>query len=346
MTVEVPEFFWVFCPGAFVVSLVASLFFTRWIVSRLERAGMTGVDVNKRNKPRVAEPGGPAVFMAFFLGVSLVMFLVAWRLRGGVPSSLAITLAVSGAAVLVGLFDDLNLAGSRFFKVLAIAIFSLPLVAYRWHDPLLWLPFFGEVNLGFVYLLVLVPLGVTGAANAINMTAGYNGVEAGIGLVVSFFLVIVAFLDKAWTGLAIFSALAGACLGFLYYNRYPSRVFPGDSGTLFIGTAIACGVIANRLELAGVIAILPAFYELATTMYWLVPGRMDEGRRLARSPRIDRNGRIRPPRHPRAWTVSSFYTLLALRPMREPTLVLAYLSLYVVSGVLAVLLWAWHLGML
>jgi UDP-N-acetylglucosamine--dolichyl-phosphate N-acetylglucosaminephosphotransferase len=52
-------------------------------------------------------------------------------------------------------------------------------------------------------------------------------------------------------------ATAAACLGFLKFNRLPSRIFPGDVGTFVIGSAIAAAVIAGNMEFVGLVASMP-----------------------------------------------------------------------------------------
>jgi len=119
------------------------------------------------------------------------------------------------------------------------------------------IPFFGTINFGIFYALLLVPMGIAGASNVTNMLAGFNGLEAGMGLVACSALSFIAFKLGEIEALIVLLAMCGALLAFLFYNWYPARVLIGDIGTLSIGAVIASAVIIGNFETAGIIVILP-----------------------------------------------------------------------------------------
>jgi UDP-N-acetylglucosamine--dolichyl-phosphate N-acetylglucosaminephosphotransferase len=100
-------------------------------------------------------------------------------------------------------------------------------------------------------------LGIAGAANAVNMLAGFNGLEAGMGIVAIGSLAIIAYLMGQTTSFIILIAALGALLATLYYNWYPAKILVGDVGTLTIGAIIASAVIIGNYEAAGVILMIP-----------------------------------------------------------------------------------------
>jgi phospho-N-acetylmuramoyl-pentapeptide-transferase len=111
------------------------------------------------------------------------------------------------------------------------------------------IPFSGiSFDLGYGYVLFALLVAVA-SANAVNFTDGLDGLAAGTVLIAAgAFAVISWLLDQ--TGLALYSlAIAGGCLGFLYYNRYPARVFMGDTGSLALGGALAALAVLTRTEL-------------------------------------------------------------------------------------------------
>jgi UDP-N-acetylglucosamine--dolichyl-phosphate N-acetylglucosaminephosphotransferase len=124
-------------------------------------------------------------------------------------------------------------------------------------------PLGGFIDFGIVYSLVLVPLGVTGAANAFNMVAGFNGLEVGLGLVSFGSLAIIAAHLGQTTSLLILLAGTGALLGISVHNWYPAKVFVGDVGTLTIGATIAAAVIIGDFETAGFVLFLPHAVDFA-----------------------------------------------------------------------------------
>ncbi|MFB6215121.1 MAG: glycosyl transferase family 4, partial [Candidatus Bipolaricaulia bacterium] len=102
-------------------------------------------------------------------------------------------------------FDDL-LDIPQTVKSISPLFAALPLVAIRAGATSLKIPVFGYVEFGIIYPLLLVPLGVTGAANAVNMLAGFNGMELGVGLVAFVSLGVVAWVAGSHTALIILIA--------------------------------------------------------------------------------------------------------------------------------------------
>lgn len=118
------------------------------------------------------------------------------------------------------------------------------------------IPFSGFVRSGgyvlelgpwlFVALTVVVLLGTT---NAVNLTDGLDGLAAGAVTVAALtFAVIAVITDQHWVAMVL-GAIAGGCLGFLYFNRYPARVFMGDTGSLALGGGLAAAAVLTRSEL-------------------------------------------------------------------------------------------------
>jgi UDP-N-acetylglucosamine--dolichyl-phosphate N-acetylglucosaminephosphotransferase len=95
------------------------------------------------------------------------------------------------------------------------------------------------------------------AANAVNMLAGFNGMETGMGLVAMGALAVIAAYLHETTALILLLSGAGALLGVLFFNWYPAKILVGDVGTLSIGALIATAVIVGNFETAGVIVIIP-----------------------------------------------------------------------------------------
>ena len=224
----------------------------------LRRAGIVGQDVHKPGRPKVPEMGGLALVAGFGVGMLLAIAMETFW-----PNLLSVDLTVLLAVLctvllttLIGVLDDLT--GIRqWVKAFLPLIAALPLVAVRAGVSTVRIPFIGQVDFGPFYALVLVPLGVTGAANAVNMLAGFNGLEVGMGLVAMGSLAVIAASLPATTSFILLLAGIGALLGILYFNWYPARVFVGDVGTLSIGAIIAAAVIVGNFETAGILVIIP-----------------------------------------------------------------------------------------
>jgi UDP-N-acetylglucosamine--dolichyl-phosphate N-acetylglucosaminephosphotransferase len=157
---------------------------------------------------------------------------------------------------LIGIVDDL-IGMRQWFKALLPLIAALPLMAVRVGHTMMKIPFIGTIDFWIFYPLVLVPLGITGAANAVNMLAGFNGLEVGLGAIAMGSLAIIAASLHETTALILLLSGLGALLGVIYFNWYPARVLVGDVGTLSIGAIIATAVIVGNFETAGIIVIIP-----------------------------------------------------------------------------------------
>lgn len=246
----------------FIVSFAVSLVGFPIIIPRLEKAGIVGKNMNSKKQEEIPEMGGLIIAAGFGAGIVFVIFLRTFFdifLSVNLISVLAI-LATILIIVIIGVFDDL-ISMNKWIKAIMPAFAALPLIALKEGYSMMRIPFIGEMDFGLIYPLVLVPLGVTGAANAVNMLAGFNGLEVGMGVVAIGSLSIIAYLIGETTSLVILMAALGALVAALRYNWYPAKILVGDVGTLSIGAVIACAVIVGNYETAGVIIIIPYFFD-------------------------------------------------------------------------------------
>lgn len=241
-----------------LLSFLASFFSFPIVIPALKKAGITGKDLHKPGQPEVAEMGGLVTTSGFCAGVVLVIFLKSFANLFDVIDLQYLLGALSTVftALLIGILDDL-ISVRHWFKAIMPLLCALPLMALKVGDTIINIPFIGQTDVGIIYSLVLVPIGVTIAANGVNMLAGFNGLEVGMGLVSMTALAFIAFRLGETTALAILLAALGALLATLRYNWYPAKVFIGDAGTFSIGAIIASAVIIGNFELAGVIIMIP-----------------------------------------------------------------------------------------
>jgi UDP-N-acetylglucosamine--dolichyl-phosphate N-acetylglucosaminephosphotransferase len=243
---------------AFVVALAVSFFSFPLIIPRLIRAGITGKDVNKPGQPEIANIGGLVIVAGFSVGILLIIALITFTDLFNFINLQYLLAALSTVltAVLIGVVDDF-VSLRQWFKAITPVFCALPLIAVKVGDTAIGIPFLGQIDIGIIYTLVLVPIGITVAANGVNMLAGFNGLEAGMGLVGMAALAVIAALHSETTALVILLAALGALLATLRYNWYPAKIFIGDAGTFSIGAMMATAVIIGNFELAGVIIMIP-----------------------------------------------------------------------------------------
>ncbi len=308
-----------------LASALVVLLLTPRVMAWARARGILGPDVRKPGRPMKPEMGGLAVVVALVAGI---LVAEAQGSMGGLGYPLIA--AILGTAV-VGILDDLK-GMRRRWKPLLVALTAAPAAVARLGDPHFSLGPWSLYVPGVLYWVLLVPLGVTGAANAINMLAGYNGLEAGEVAVASAFLTLIS---PPGPGRILALVLLASSLSFLVYNWYPGRTFIGDVGTLSMGAAFALASILADRELYGILLIAPTFYELASVIrFTILKGII--AKEVAESPVIE-GGRLRPPE---GWeTLTLPYLLLSLRPAREWEVVLEVLGLFALCGVLALLIY-------
>ncbi len=243
--------------SVFLASFIFAFVVVKVLIPRLKREGMIGKDENKVSNPEVAEMGGFGTVAGFTAGMLLAIFLDTFLL---LPFNLVFLLAAvitAHSIAFIGIIDDFIGMPQRI-KALLPLFAAIPLVAVKAAgSTIILIPFVGPIDFGIAYILILVPLAVAVCSNLTNMLAGFNGMEAGVGIIMfsAIFLIGVsnASYDMAIVSLAMLAALGA----FLLFNLYPARVFPGDVMNLSIGVVLATAVIIGNYESAGIILMIP-----------------------------------------------------------------------------------------
>jgi len=235
-----------------LVSFFCTLFFTQKWIKSTKKAKLLGKDLNKYKKPPVSESGGIAVALAICFSLLIYIFLKRfyWETETHLVEAFAISATVLLAGFL-GFTDDIlgwKRGLTQLQKVLLTIPIALPLMVINAGRSVMDIPIFGLVDFGLIYPLLLVPVGVVGAANGFNMLAGYNGIEAGMGFIIfTTFGVTGLIVERYWISLIAF-IVSASLLAFLCFNWYPAKVFPGNSFTYSIGALIAAVAILGNME--------------------------------------------------------------------------------------------------
>jgi UDP-N-acetylglucosamine--dolichyl-phosphate N-acetylglucosaminephosphotransferase len=250
-------------------SLLASFFVTLFLtpvwIRAAPHAGLVGRDMNKYEKPEVAEIGGIPLVAGFATGVLLYIALSTFYFK---QDSFLIYILASLLTVLsitvIGIVDDVlrwKIGLKQWQKPLLTLPAALPVMAVNAGQSIMVLPLIGSVDFGILYPLLIIPLGIAGAANGFNMLAGYNGLEAGLGVIILSTLGIVSWkTGNTWITMLAFS-MVFALLAFLKYNWVPAKVFPGDTMTYSVGALIACVAIFGNMEKIAIILFIPYFMD-------------------------------------------------------------------------------------
>lgn len=134
-------------------------------------------------------------------------------------------------------------------------------------------------DLGWFYYVIVVVF-IVGMANSSNFTDGVDGLLSSVTAVISVFLIVMGFLLDSKGVIMLSSALFGSVCGFLVYNFYPARVFMGDTGSLFIGGAIAgAAIMTNQLIIVLIASVIFAT-ETASVILQRAYFKLTHGKRL------------------------------------------------------------------
>jgi len=305
-----------------------------WIDTAL-RFGFVGKDMNKPDKPEVAEAGGVWVALGASFGLMTLVALhryIDGSLYNFTELSSLITLLFMVS--FIGFLDDILgwKKGLRIWqRVVFSALLSIPLVIIKAGVSTMSLPFIGKVNFGILYPLVLVPIGVMGASNAFNMIAGYNGLEASMGILLMAFTSLYAYYRGiTYIGDAAIIMLF-ALMAFLYYNKYPAKVFPGNSLTYGFGAYYAALVILGDFERYGILLFSLYFVELLLFLRGLRHGVYKEN-----YGKVNPDYSLEPP-YERIYSLTHF-AILVLKKIRgkatEKSVVLFIVSLQAIIGLI------------
>lgn len=162
-------------------------------------------------------------------------------------------------------------------QLVAALVFVLLMRQIGYLRPSLYVPFFNvTIHMPEWLYFVFAAFVIVGTVNAVNITDGIDGLAAGTSIPVCLFFVVITYRwGEAYLELGIFaSALVGGLMGFLLYNFNPAKVFMGDTGSLFLGGAIAAMAFAYDMPLIlitlGIIYIVETLSDIIQIFYFKI----------------------------------------------------------------------------
>jgi phospho-N-acetylmuramoyl-pentapeptide-transferase len=260
--------------------------------------------------------GTPTMGGSFLIG-SLLASVLLWARLDNIHVVLGILLTAGFASV--GFVDDYKKLTvhksnglSKSAKMLGLSVVMLSVVGalvfyahYSGRETLLTLypPFLKNSAIelgtwGFWGILLFVVFQffvIVGSSNAVNITDGLDGLAAGCTLICGLALLIFCYVTgrpdwtsylgiphvKAASEMAVVGgALCGACLGFLWYNAYPARVFMGDSGSLPLGGLLAWMAVVSKQELVLPLIAFVFVAELMSSKIQMLYFKLTKGKRV------------------------------------------------------------------
>jgi len=250
-----------------LLSFIVTLIICPIWIKQAKKYCLVGVDMHKHEKTKVAEIGGIPILFGFIVGilcyVAIDVFYFTQKyntpINLRVLSIMAAIVAVLIAAI-IGLIDDIlgwKIGLRQWQKPVLMLVAALPISTVNAGSSIMTLPLIGKINLGILYPLIVIPFAISGAANAFNMIAGYNGLEAGMGIIIISSLSYISWELGKSTWVAVFGlCIISALIAFYIFNRYPAKIFPGDTMTYSVGVIIAIMAIMGDLEKAALLLFI------------------------------------------------------------------------------------------
>ena len=310
-----------------VLGFAASFLSMPVVIQKMRMKRIVGVDIHKKDRPVVPEMGGIAVLIGLTVSVSVAILLS--------PENMMMLISFFSTTLIAGIIgavDDLKTLSAKV-KPLLTLFASLPILLLGTYNPHPVFPLIGQTRMTLVYPL-LIPFVTAVTSNAVNMMDPFNGTMSGSCSIVTLILLVSAFILGHNDALILCLCLLGPVLVLYYFNRYPSKVFSGDVGSLSIGAALGAIAILGRLEIVAIVAFAPqmmnAFYGLSTI------GRLYERREVSRPITILDDGRLMANADPKA-PITLARVVLARGPLSEYEAARVFLILSFISGILAIL---------
>lgn len=270
---------------AVAISFVLTLLIGKFLIPELRKL-KAGQEIRADGPTwHMSKAGTPTMGgIMFIIGTGVAVFTAGW---GQMLSGDFVHLYVYLFALcfgLIGFVDDYRkvrqhqneglTARQKFVLQLAAAVVFLVLMRYEGlltnH---LYIPFVNTtVQVNWILYLIFAAFVIVGCVNAVNLTDGIDGLACSVTFVVAAFFVSVAALWK-YTTLGVFSsALLGGLAAFFVYNHHPAKTFMGDTGSLFLGGAVAALGFAFDMPLilipVGIIYIAETMSDIIQVTYF------------------------------------------------------------------------------
>jgi UDP-N-acetylglucosamine--dolichyl-phosphate N-acetylglucosaminephosphotransferase len=234
----------------------AATFYTipSWI-KRAKSEGLIGKDVNKKDLNEVAEAGGITAILGFVLGILVYIAINTFYFKSA-ENTIEIFSLLTTILLLsfIGMIDDVlgwKIGLGKRIRIALVLFAAIPLMVIASGN-----------SSSLAYLLLVIPIGVAGCSITFNFLAGMNGLEARQGILLVSALSIASYFSGntwiAFIGLIMIISL----LAFLYYNKFPAKIFPGDILTYSVGGLIAIMAILAGLEKFALFIFIPYFIEI------------------------------------------------------------------------------------
>lgn len=255
-----------------------------WVIPVMRRLkyGQTILDIgpkwHKEKKQGTPTMGG----LMFFIGITaaaVLGYILLWKnnyisfdVMGAGTALKGVSAVIMGLCFgFVGFLDDfikvkkkrnegLSVMQKIVMQTLIIAAYFTSRVLGGDTSTVIRIPFLGALDLSFFYY-ILMGLVILYLVNAVNLTDGIDGLCGSVSFIYFLAFAVITANIRLYGMTVVTVAAAGGCLGFLFWNFPPAKVFMGDTGSMFLGGLVAAVGIGSGCEAAMIIAAAVYIWE-------------------------------------------------------------------------------------
>lgn len=284
---------------ALAVTLVLGPVFIPWL-HKLKFGQEIREEGPKWHQKKSGTPTMGGIMFIAGIAAAVIVCTVIFMMKGILDAAhgkLALLFVIALGFGIIGFIDDyIKVVKKRNLGLTAIQKFMLQLLLTIFY--VVSLAFMGALNttvlIPFTSFSWIMPIWlyipfvmfiIVGVVNAVNLTDGLDGLASSVTIIVSLFFTAVTIVMKELGIFYLSAAMAGALIGFLAYNKYPAKVFMGDTGSLFLGAAVALMAVDTGLHIYLIIIGFVYFAEtlsviLQTSYFKYTKKKYGEGRRI------------------------------------------------------------------
>lgn len=250
---------------AFLISGVTTLLVTPVIMKLAVKLNAVDEPDGRRKIHNGIKPsmGGIAIFIGAAAGFLYLQ-----------PVHEHLSAIIIGACIMIltGILDDI-FEFRALYKLIGQISAALVVVSSGLLIEKLTIPFMGTVYLGNFGIIITI-LWIVAASNAINLIDGLDGLAAGVSAIGLSSILVMGLIDYRIIVVYLSIILIGSSVGFLYHNFYPSKIFMGDTGALFLGYSIAIvsmlGLFKNVAFFSFIVPIIVIAIPVLDTVYAII----------------------------------------------------------------------------
>lgn len=264
---------------AMAVSLIIALIVMPFLMKLANKIHFTDKP-SKRKQHKTPTPlcGGIALYIGFFISY----FIFA---KNDMKQQLIVFVAAT-MILIIGLIDDWHKTKGKEFAIFprlviqllsAILVFKADIAFVGFSNPITG--HFVELNQTIQFLLTIT--WIFGVTTVINWSDGMDGLAGGLSLISAITFFAAALILGQGKSALVSIILVGTILGFLYYNKYPAKVFMGDSGANFLGFILSITALEGAFKQATVLSLFIPILALAVPIFdnlFVIFKRFSEGK--------------------------------------------------------------------